>query len=236
VARLLFVLIIMVLMLIGVILFRGSTESYRYLPMDVEKPPKGGPYEEWQEFKSAIGGFRVMLPVVPQHASERLPVSNTDLALLYEMYVSEQGNGTTFMVSMITYPEGLDTSHPDDMLQKVMKEMVGANPDNKLKEMAFVDVAGDRALDFYITSPEVVINSRALWVDGRRTLYLLTIIDKADRYSEEPFQHFLNSFTLEEKVAPPADTTPTPTPPLHSGSAFGVGPFSRHAASCLRAS
>ena len=175
-------------------IIRQAHNTHKLLPVDTEKPIEAKPFEEWREFTSAIGEFKVMLPAVPLHAEESLPVPESKVVLQYNMYASESNDGTTFMISLITYPEEIDTSKPENMLENVMNEMVSANPTNSLRSLNFHEFLGHKALDFFIESPEIVVNSRA-FVSGK-TLYLLTMIDKKEQYDEEEFLYFINSFEL----------------------------------------
>jgi len=193
-ARLLLVLFILLAMAGAMMIIKHAGKTYRYLPMDLEEPPKIEAFEQWREFVSAIGKFKVMLPSVPQHASEDLPVPDSEFVLKYEMYVSEEGDGTTFMISLIKYPDGIDTSKPENMLENVMNEMISVNPSNRLRSMSFFDLDNHKALDFSIASPEIVVNSRAFIVE--KILYLLTVIDKVNKEDSEEYQYFIDSFQL----------------------------------------
>lgn len=201
-AKYLFPLFFVVVLLVGIMMVRYGGSTYRYLPIDVEKTPEVVPYEGWREFVSAIGRFKVMLPMTPQHANEKLPIPDTPYVLEYDMYVSETQEGTTYMISLIRYPDAVDTSNTDNMLENVMNEMVAANPTNKLRSMAFHDFHGDKALDFVIYSADTVVASTA-FVRGK-TLYLLTLIDKLKSYKEQDFRYFVDSFAF---IAP-AQTVP----------------------------
>jgi len=188
----------------AVMIIRQAHNTHKLLPVDTEKPLDSEPFEEWREFTSAIGNFRVMLPAVPLHAEESLPVPDSETVLKYNMYASETNDGATYMISLITYPEAIDTSKPENMLENVMNEMTSANPTNKLRSLNFHEYLGHKALDFFIESPEIVVSSRA-FVSGK-TLYLLTMIDKQEQYKEDEFLYFLNSFELlsDEAVQPAA--------------------------------
>lgn len=202
-AKFLFPLFFVVVILLGILMIQYGRETYRYLPINVEKVPEVMPHEGWREFVSAIGRFKVMLPITPQHANEKLPVPGTAYFLDYDMYISETPDGTTYMISLIRYPDALDTSNTDNMLENVMNEMVAASPGNKLRQMAFGEFLGVKALDFTIHSPEIVVASKAFVVG--KTLYLLTLIDKMKKYKEEDFKYFVESFGL----VPETETMPS---------------------------
>lgn len=199
-ARLLMILLVVLIFLGGVMIIKYAPYTYKGLPVAVDKPLESRPFQDWREFISAIGRFKVQFPAEPQSADEELPVPDSQLVLKYNMYVSEEQGGGTFMVSLITYPEGLDTSKQENMLENVMNEMVKANPENRLRSLEFHDFQGHTALDFLIESPEVIINSRSFVVDKR--LYLLTVIAKTKQYSADKFLYFINSFEFIEKAAP----------------------------------
>lgn len=194
--RLLMYLIMAAVLLVGVMLIRFSAELYRGLPADLDTPPEVVPFEDWREYVSAVGSFKVLLPVLPQHASEQLAVPDTTYFLEYNMYVAEENDGTTYLISLIRYPDELNTDNHAAMLENVMNEMVAANPTNELSSAGFVEYLGFNALAFKIVSPETVVNSRA-FVNGKE-MYLLTVIDKTGGYKEGDFEYFLENFVLIE--------------------------------------
>lgn len=192
--RLLGVLLLLVGLTVGIAFVRFADDVHTLLPFDFEETPEGDAYAEWREFVSAIGNFRADFPTAPQSVSEDLPVPNSDLNIKSHIYVSEDIDGTTFMINVIEYPSDIQAGQVDGMLEKIMNDMVAANPTNKLRSLEFTEFRGHRTLDFFIESPEIYVNCRVFLVDKR--LYLLVCIDKIAQYVEEDFQYFLESFEL----------------------------------------
>ena len=195
-AKILFLLIVLVLVLTSVIIFRGTKESYELLPANVNAPLETKPFDGWKDFTSKKGQFKVQLPVLPQHATENIPDSNNQIRK-YDMYVSEKNDGSIFMVSLITYPAGLDANSSEIMMDKVIQEMIESNPNNTLKEKKEIQFQNHQGRDFAIDNADVNINSREFVIG--KTLYLLTYIAKKPFYNKDEYQHFIDSFELGEQ-------------------------------------
>jgi len=195
--RFLFFLFIVAFVLVIMLLLRDPGFAYKTLPIPIEKSPKMGKFDQWREFHSVIGNFKVSMPGQPQHAIEKLPIPNTELFVNYNMYVAEEGDGTTVMVSLIRYPKEVDTSNREAMLENVMNEMVSSDPGNQLRSMKFSKFQDQLTLDFRIENKNILILNKALMV--KQDLYLLTLIDKTGNFQELEFSHFINSFKLLER-------------------------------------
>src|SRR5690348_17259473 len=59
-------------------------------------------YENWKEFTSQTGNFKVLLPILPQHATDKILDPQTKETRKYDMYVAANDAGTVFMISAIT--------------------------------------------------------------------------------------------------------------------------------------
>lgn len=196
-SRLLFVLALLVLVLTTVIIFRGAKDSYELLPGNLKKPLVVKPFEEWKEFKSEHKRFNVQFPVLPQHATESIPVPNTGEIRKYDMYVSEKNNGSIFMVSLITYPKGDDLTMNEIIMDTVIKEMLSANSANNLKSQKDLVFLNYHARDFTIENPTAIIETREFMIGS--TLYMLSYIAKKEFYDKAEFQYFIDSFEIPLK-------------------------------------
>ena len=150
--------------------------------------------EGWREFQSDSGQFSVEFPSYPQHVSEKYALADSGLILEYDVYVVEEEDGTIYMMSLIKYPEQVDTSDEQAILIGLKDEMLEANPTNELISLDGVEVAGCEAIEFAIENDEAFINSQALMAG--KTLYLLSVIDRADQFVEKDYSHYTNSFEL----------------------------------------
>lgn len=147
---------------------------------------------EWKEFQSAHNKFAVLLPSLPQHASDVSPMPQGQGSMKYDMYLAQEKTGSSFMISLIQYPEAHDLGNTAELLDGVMKEMMKGNPHNKLKLVEKSLFQNDPALDFVIQNNAVYIHSKA-FLHGK-TLVVLTAIDRDPQALDTKFLKFANSF------------------------------------------
>ena len=176
---------------------------------------------DWKEFTPQSGKFKVMLPALPQHASEAVPLPSGQGMIKYDMYLSQEKDGTTYMISLIQYPDNFDTANTEELLNGVMKEMMSGSANNKLINSEKGVFRQATALDFAIQNSDVFIRSKTFLVS--KTLFVLTLIDRNPQGVEELFKKFIDSFTLGEPAktenkqeVPPAAQ---PTEPLKNSPA-----------------
>ena len=113
-----------------------AKESYRILPigesgMGVKEDFS---FQNWREFTAPSGKFTVLLPVLPQHATENVNDPETQQKRKYDMYVSEKHNGTIFMINLITL-SGTSSIDREKILNHTMNDLISAQPGSQLKSM-----------------------------------------------------------------------------------------------------
>lgn len=165
-------------------------------------------YHDWHEFKSSIGKFKVLLPVLPQHATEKLQDPKTKQIRDYDMYVSENSDGSIFMISLITILEskGSEDLSDENLLTAVMNDMLSSNPKNTLDSKKMDTFHGHKALNFTISNNELHIYTKTFFIG--RTIYILTAIAKNEQKNRPDYEFFVNSFDLIEGL-PQTSTTPS---------------------------
>jgi hypothetical protein len=151
---------------------------------------------DWKEFNPNNGKFTVFLPTLPQHASDAVPLPSGLGFIKYDMYLSQERDGTVFMISMIQYPNDYDTANAQMLLENVMKELMGGNVHNKLKTSQKGMYKDLPCLDFLIENNEILIRSKAFIMS--KTLFVLTLIDKTPADVEEHFKRYFEAFHLSE--------------------------------------
>jgi hypothetical protein len=151
---------------------------------------------DWKEFNPNNGKFTVFLPTLPQHASDAVPLPTGQGFIKYDMYLSQERDGTVFMISMIQYPNDFDTTNAQSLLDNVMKELMGGNVHNKLKTSQKGMFKEFPCIDFLIENNEILIRSKAFLVN--KTLYVLTLIDKTPIDVEGHFKQYFEAFHLSE--------------------------------------
>lgn len=156
-----------------------------------------GNYHDWHVFEAPSGNFSVMVPTLPQHATEKLVDPESKESRKYDMYVSERPDGSVFMINTITFPEGNVTKIDDQIAQSVVSDMLASNPQNKLNSMQLVDYNNTKALDFSIKNDQYYIDGKVFLID--QTLYVLAFLAKHDSYNPKEFDFFAKSFKLAAK-------------------------------------
>lgn len=213
-ARVLTIIVILALIGAGYLIVSNYDSTYKVLPMREEAPVQNeqeaahetilnqastetsssDPYIDWRAFTSENGSFEVLLPTVPQRAEDTIQDPNSGEQRKYEMYVAKKGNGSIFMISLITYP-GKSELPVEKILESVKDEMVHAHPGNRLISSELTKLNGHDAIDFSIENPEAHIDGSAFLID--RTLYLLTHVANKDSYDRAEFKHFAQSFKVK---------------------------------------
>ena len=202
------ILLIIIVILVGgasIFVITNAKNMYKVIPVDL--PAKqlnamdDSKYDNWKEIQSKNGEFTVQFPVLPQHTYENRKDPQTQEVRRYDIYVSEKGNGTIFMITMITFPAGKITESGGKLLNNAMNDMLQTNSKNKLKTMKIGSFQKAEALDFSIENDQIVIDGKAFMLGN--TLYVLSAIGKNETYNTKEFDHFANSFKLKSQNAEP---------------------------------
>ncbi|MBS0655424.1 MAG: hypothetical protein JSR46_06595 [Verrucomicrobia bacterium] len=149
----------------------------------------------WVAYDSPSGDFSVRFPSPPQHVSEVSALPNDSKMVKYDIYLAQEKDGSTFMISRIQYPTKFDEAHHDTVLEGVMKEMVGGNPTNVLVKTTKGTFLNNPSLDFSIKNSDFSVHSRAMICDT--VLYVLTVMDRDPNFIEQDFKAFEDSFVLK---------------------------------------
>ncbi len=174
--------------------------------------------EKWHEFTAPSEKFRVLVPSLPQHATEKLEDPQTKEPRQYDMYVSEKDDGSIFMISIITMLDKTQGKVDEGVVSKIIHDMTKASPESKLKAMNMGKYGEHQAIDFSIEGARVNIDGKAFMVEN--TLYILTAAAQPKYYNRKEVDFFLNSFRLlpeaskkKEEVQPvPRISTPVQVP------------------------
>ena len=195
------ILIVVVAILIYVFFRRSSEElpkGLREADLNEGNQAQIEPKKEWKKYVSQNGQFTVLLPAMPQFASEVVPLSPDKGYIKYDMYLSRDAkSGSTFMISIIQYPQDFDTASADSILDGVMKEMLAGNANNQLDKSQKRTFKNYPSLTFSIMNQDYALHCEAFLI-GKK-LYVLTMIDRNGQTLDVLFQKFLDSFQLNEK-------------------------------------
>ena len=156
--------------------------------------PKNKDFSQWREFVSASGHFKVKLPILPQHISDKVTDSVTGEIRNYETFIAVSDTGEAFMISVITFPRDVEKEIDKESLKAVVTEMLERNKENKLNIMTDNLSHPSKALDFSITSGELLI--KGMIFAKANTVYLLSMIDNNDLFNNKDLEYFFKSFDL----------------------------------------
>lgn len=149
---------------------------------------------EWREYKPQSNLFTVSLPALPHHAAQAIPAQDGGGVIRYNMYLSQARNGATFMINVIEYPPSFDISDSNALLEGVMKEIVGGNPNNTLVKSTRDVFLGFPSLLFLVHNKEGTIKTRVTQKD--HVLYVLSAADTTNERAESKFEKLVESFKI----------------------------------------
>ncbi|MBA3957081.1 MAG: hypothetical protein H0X51_01620 [Parachlamydiaceae bacterium] len=175
-------------------------------------PQQESNIQSWHEFVSPSKTFKVLLPSLPQHATEKLDNPKTKEVRKYEMYVSEKDNGTIFMISLITMLDSSSARIDKEVLTNVVNELVANNAQSKIKKMEMGTYKGYSSLDFSVENEKATIDGKAFIVND--TLYLLTSAAQVAHFQQAEYDFFINSFQLTPQLAPSPTLERVPATPI----------------------
>lgn len=155
--------------------------------------------KEWKKFNPATGKFSVFLPSTPKYAIDIVNVPKTDIKRWYEMYVSEELNGTVYLINLITYHPGFDLSDVKGLLHNVVNEIASSNLNNHVEELKDTTFQGKPALYFHLNNHSIEVKGMA-FLSGA-TVYLLTYTSREENFDDKEFNQFINSFELLKENA-----------------------------------
>lgn len=189
----------------GLLLWKGEGHA----PLQGKESEKREPaasLKNWRTFKDPQGNFKVLLPAIPQHATDKIIDPDSGDMRHYSTYVASDDHGTAFMVSTITMPHQIKDGQLEEKLKSIVNEMLNRNKENKLQKMRLDKQAN--ALDFWLSNDQLVIAGRIIAYGN--TVYVLSSVDNKDSYSQEELNFFVNSFErLPENANAAKDKQPS---------------------------
>jgi len=176
-------------------------DSYKILPMDMNGEDMSGEFDDtWFTYQDPDGRFKVLLPIIPQYAKETMNDPNIDQKRVYDMYVAERGDGTTFMITLITFETAPGKDKEKALLKTIADEMMASNSSNQFEEIEYISKNGGEILDFTIQNPTTQIHANA-FLKGKVIVVLATLVKDPGRQSVD-FDKFAESFEMTSKDLP----------------------------------
>lgn len=187
-------IVALILILGGLFFFisKPTAPSAPALPKSVENN-----FEDWHLYNSPNNHFQVFFPSLPQNASSTLTDKVSKKPKTYNTYVSQKPDGTTFIINVITLPEGSDKVDEAVILNQFISELVEASKDNQLKDKREGEFHKQKAVDFLIGNKDVNVVGKAF--KKGRELYILSVMTQGKEPDPAEFLFFLNSFQINEK-------------------------------------
>lgn len=172
--------------------FGKESKSAETIVDSKTKPPK-----DWKRFIPATGKFTAYLPTTPRYAIDIESIQNSDKKRWYEVYISEEINGTVYLINLITYPLDYKLNDPKVVLGNVVNDMISSNLNNRVVESKEDTFRGFPAKYFNFKNQSIEVKGEA-FLSGN-TVYLLTYTALADDFDTKEFEQFLNSFELTKQ-------------------------------------
>lgn len=168
-----------------------------FAPLGSELLGAGASQEQqrpWKGYDSREGGFKVELPMTPDHIHQKIDIPKTDLSIEYDTYVSEPNESIVYVISVWHYPKEIDMSKPDVNLQDGFNGMIAALPGSKVLNMNMGDTQGFKSLDFLVKNEEIYFQGKLILVYN--TLYQVFAVYKEGQEMKEDYKKFIGTFKL----------------------------------------
>lgn len=188
------VISICVLLLGLLAFFAWNIESaYRLLPANVREPMPAVPFAGWRDFTSADGQYSVKFPDIAQTAQDTVGQR------LYDMTVAERANGTTFLVTRITFTgDAVDQIHRS--LDSFRDEIITSQPGSVITEQQATHVGDHPALMFDMDNVRARSVCKLFFVND--TLFMVMVISPKEFYRQDDVDYFFASFALHTLKKP----------------------------------
>jgi hypothetical protein len=143
--------------------------------------------ENWKEFNSTSGQFKVDFPSYPGHDSQTVPLQ-ADLTMTIDTYESSKNN-VSYGVNTVVYSSEIDTSNPINNLEGGINGMLASSEGNTLVSSQHGKYQGYDSTDFLIYNSVEKANLKGRLIMKDQRLYQIMI------YYKE--QKFLSSFEMK---------------------------------------
>jgi uncharacterized RDD family membrane protein YckC len=149
----------------------------------------------WIDYTSCEGGFRVLLPEVPEEASKVLPVPSHNKTLNYQEITSHQTQKVYYSISYMNFPKKWKLAGAQRLLQGALDLIVEHIPGTQILFKSMTKHKNFRALDFHLTQGSEEVQGRLILVGT--TLYRLTVVYPPELANQLQQNEFLDSFEVQ---------------------------------------
>lgn len=154
------------------------------------------PIDHWINFSPPNKKFQVSLPTAPHYVDQVLPIPNSDKKQGYQIYASEEMDGSIYMISIATYPADYDTSNKKELLNNLVDELLKKHDVKTILSRNKGTTPEGR--DFQ----ELVLDNNGLDIHGKaivgddKTIYVLIYTGQPANFSIDEYEHFIDSFKI----------------------------------------
>jgi len=154
--------------------------------------------DEWKDFTSPIGSFKVLLPKYPQHESSDDPIPTLNMNAKTETYTSSISDNQAYMVTVTNYSKRVDNFNVDGALEGALNGMLATDKNNKLISSGITTFNGYKSTDFLI---QTLSEGQTAYLKGKvfivdQTLYALALVYMDGNYNDSDYNKFMSSFAL----------------------------------------
>lgn len=189
-----FFLVLLLLLVAGYAIFVAKNSVASSTSNAAEENLAAFGFQNWHEFTSPSGDFKVMFPSLPQHVADTLADKNSGEERKYDMFVSEKSDGSIFMINVITFSTPPDEKKKEQLRQTMLNDVLKSNEKNRLLQAETMMFKDYKALSYTVENAEMNIDAKVFVTDS--ALYALTRLVKKEHYNQKEFDFFTNSFDL----------------------------------------
>ncbi len=150
---------------------------------------------DWKPFASERAGFTIAFPSPPKESKQRVQAAAGELEVL--VFVSEEKNDTSFVVSCSDVPESASGKETIDKRLDFARDGAAANSRGKLRTEKKIEREGHPGRDLVIDHEDTTVVRLRLFVVGRR-LYQVMVIGPGTVATSRDVTFFLDSFRVNK--------------------------------------
>jgi len=148
---------------------------------------------DWKEFNSVDGGFKILVPQYPKSDSTSINVPNSEIVASRNFFSSSDDNAEYYITS-IYYLSGVDFSNPKANLEGGLNGRLNEIPNHQLYSSEFFSYPNGLGLNYLVKSDGYSINGRMILIGSK--LFQLEMVCKTSKCVSPNFKKFTDSFSI----------------------------------------
>lgn len=150
---------------------------------------------DWQEFTSKEGGFKVQFPGLPVRQDSNVKIPDSDVVLVLTMHVVEKRKDNIYVVAYTNFPKNLNTLNSNS-LETSLNSMLETDKGNTLVSSKYSSLQGNVALDFVIKNDSRESLLKGKLVSAGSYYYNIFSGQNSSKFDDVSFNKFIDSFQL----------------------------------------